>query len=71
MEALQEAEEALMTFCQGKHMMNGTYLDKFCGLIECYEHHGGQPGMQTMCIQEHLDEIAVNPAMPTTSRHAK
>ena len=55
-----------MTFYQGEHMMNRTYWDMFYGLVECYEHHVGQSGVQTSHIQEQLDKIAADLATPLT-----
>ena len=45
-QSIQEAEKSLMSFRQGDNMSNNPFLDKFKGLVERYEYHGGEPGMQ-------------------------
>ena len=64
-EALQDAELSLYTFRQGETMTNDIYLEKYKGLIERYEHHGGQPGLQEIRVQAKLDTLAADPAAPT------
>ena len=63
--SLQEAEEALMSFRQGDNMSNHVYYEKFKGLVERYEHHGGQPGQINARIQHYLDQYAADAADPT------
>ena len=64
-EALQDAELSLYTFHQGETMTNSIYLEKYKGLIECYKHHGGQPGLQEIQVQAKFDTLAADPAAPT------
>ena len=54
-----------MSFRQGDNMSNNTSLDKFKGLVERYEYHGGEPGMQQARINTQLEDIAVNTNNPT------
>ena len=54
-----------MSFRQGDNMSNNTFLDKFKGLVERYEYHGGEPGMQQARINTQLEDIAVNTNNPT------
>ena len=61
-EALQEVEEAFTTFQQPENLTNNGYLDKFQGLV------GGQPGMQASQIQDQLNELADDPAVPTNEQ---
>ena len=42
--ALIDAESALYRFRQSERMTNSEYLEKLKGLIEVYEHFGGEPG---------------------------
>ena len=63
--SLQEAEEALMSFRQGDNMSNHVYYEKFKGLVERYEHHGGRPGQINSRIQHYLDQYAADAADPT------
>ena len=46
-------------------MSNNTFLDKFKGLVERYEYHGGEPGMQQARINAQLEDIAANTNNPT------
>ena len=52
-------------------MTNSIYLEKYKGLIECYEHHGGQPGLQEIRVQAKLDTLAADPAAPTDVKTAQ
>jgi hypothetical protein len=43
--ALIDAETALYKFKQSDRMTNSEYLEKVKGLVEVYEHFGGEPGV--------------------------
>ena len=64
-QSLQEAEESLVSFRQGDNMSNNTFLDKFKGLVERYEYHGGEPGMQQARINAQLEDIMADINNPT------
>ena len=64
-QSLQEAEESLMSFRQGDNMSNNTFLDKFKGLVERYEYHGGESGMQQARINAQLEDIMADTNNPT------
>ena len=64
-QSIQEAEESLMSFRQRDNMSNNTFLDKFKGLVERYEYHSGEPGMQQARINAQLEDIAANTNNPT------
>ena len=54
-----------MSFRQGDNMSNNTFLDKFKGLVERYEYHGGEPGMQQATINAQLEDIMADTNYPT------
>ena len=54
-----------MSFRQGDNMSNNTFLDKFKGLVERYEYHGGEPGMQQARINAQLEDIMADTNNPT------
>ena len=64
-EALQEAAEAFFSFQQSDGMSNSASLDKFHGLVEWFQHYGGHPVIEPICVPDQLDEHAVDPAAPT------
>ena len=72
-ESLQEFEEGLLEFRQGKNMTNSNYLDKFRSLVEQVEHHGSEIGCTPGQIQTQLTITAANPVHPTAieTSHAK
>ena len=72
-ESLQEAEEGLLGFRQGKNMTNSNYLDKFRSLVEQVEHHGSEIGCTQERMQTQLAITAADPADPTAIEisHAK
>ena len=48
-------------------MTNLEYLKKLKGLIEVYEHFGGEPGTGTTRVDLLLTQLAANPTSPTKS----
>ena len=42
--AYLEAEEALLSYCQGRKQSVGDYFDAFRARAEVYIHAGGEPG---------------------------
>ena len=54
-----------MSFRQGDNMSNNTFLDKFKGLVERYEYHGGEPGVQQARINAQLEDIMADTNNPT------
>ena len=62
--SLIDAETNLHKFRQTENMSNAVYLEKLKGLIEVYEHAGGEPGMSQQCIADftNLDGVDENNA---------
>ena len=46
-------------------MSNNTFLDKLKGLVERYEYHGGEPGLQQARIDAQLEDIRADTNNPT------
>ena len=69
--SLQETEEALFFLKQGEHMTNHEYLEKFRDIIECVEHHGGEPGCQDSRVSPIIQQIAMDPTTPTSDEISK
>ena len=68
--ALIDAEMALYKFKQGERMSNSKFLEKLKGLVEVYEHFGGEPGTNSQRVNEELQDTAANPSNPTVVERA-
>jgi hypothetical protein len=64
MHALLEAQDAFMSLRQTNRMTNSAYLDKFKGLLEVYQHLGGDVGVLLVPPMEYIKN-AVDPDKPT------
>ena len=56
MHSIMDTEEALHCFRQGPKMSCGEYQKKLIGLIEVYEHLGGEPRTTCGCVRQHVSE---------------
>ena len=63
-----DAATALYKFKQGDQMTNSEYLEKLKGLVEVFEHFGGQPGIEQDRIDAHI--TAADAANPTDAEIA-
>ena len=56
MHSMADAEEAQHRSQQGPKMSCREYQKKLIGLIEVYEHLGGEPGMTCSWIRQHMSK---------------
>ena len=56
MPSMADTEEAQHWFWQGPKMSCREYQKKLIGLIEVYEHLGGEPGMMCSCVRQHVSK---------------
>ena len=56
MHSITDAEEALHWFWQGPKMSCREYQKKLIGLIEVYEHLGGEPRTTCRCVRQHMSK---------------
>ena len=65
--SLHDAYDAFYQFRQGKRMSTHEYLESFKDLVSVIEHWGGQIGLESSRVQQHLAEMGVN-KLPTSNQ---